>query len=58
MQEGCGRGREADVFPRSKTQACSANPSDRSGWSFETEARFLQAILTTLAPAYAEQVES
>lgn len=35
-----------------------ANPSYCSGWSFETEVRFLKAILAELAPAYAEQVEA
>lgn len=45
-------------FPYLSLEFFPANPSYSSGWSFETEARFLKAILIALAPAYAEQVES
>lgn len=41
-------------FPSLSLELFPANPSYRSGWSFETEARFLKAILIALAPAYAE----
>jgi len=45
-------------FPYLSLELFTANPSYSSDWSFETEARFLKAILIALAPAYAEQVES